>query len=101
MDREQHIISYYESISRASVAMLAAARRKDWNGVLAAERDCALVIEKLKGLGNLCPNDPTLRQRKLEIIRQLLARDAEVRYLTEPWLHRLDSYLGRGASAKR
>jgi flagellar protein FliT len=101
MDRENFIIAHYESISNATAEMLEAARRNDWDGVVAAERDCARIIEKLKELGDLAPRDPSLRHRKAEIIRKVLADDAEVRYLTEPWLRQLEGYLRSSGTSKK
>jgi len=92
-DRENRIIACYEMISRATGRMLVAARENDWNNVVAAENECSLVIDELKKLGDLVPSDLLLRQRKAAIVRKVLADDAEIRNLTQPWLRKLDGYL--------
>jgi flagellar protein FliT len=92
-DRESRIIACYEMISHATGKMLAAARENDWNKVISAENECSLIIDELKKLGDLAPSDLLLRQRKAEIIRKVLADDAEIRNLTQPWLRKLDGYL--------
>ena len=37
--------------------------------------------------------EPNIHKRKVEIIRQVLADDAEIRNLTEPWMQRLQHLL--------
>jgi len=101
MQREHCIINCYESMSQATGDMLAAARRNDWDKLVSAEQDCARIIEKLKGLGDLNPVDPQLRQRKTDIIRKVLADDAEIRNLTQPWLRQLEGYLKSSGTSKK
>ncbi|MES2354461.1 MAG: flagellar protein FliT [Pseudomonadota bacterium] len=101
MEREHHIISCYESMSLATTDMLAAARRNDWDGVIAAERNCSQIVENLKRLGDLVPTDPQLRQRKLEIIIKVLADDAEIRNLTQPWLQQLEVFLKNAGTTRK
>ena len=101
MEKEQFIIAHYESMSLASTSMLNAARRNDWDSVIKAEKDCAKIIEELKTLGDLVPQDPLLRQRKAEIIRKVLAEDKEIRDLTQPWLNELESFIKSANTSKR
>jgi flagellar protein FliT len=88
-------LSYYESIGRVSEMMLCAARAGDWNALIDAEHCCAALIARLQlidpGTGDL--DAPGLR-RKEQIIRRVLAEDAEIRDITQPWLHELDLQLG-------
>jgi flagellar protein FliT len=100
-DRESRIIACYEMISHATGRMLVAARKNDWNTVVSAESECSLIIDELKKLGDLVPSDLVLRQRKAEIIRKVLADDAEIRNLTQPWLRKLDGYLQSASSHKK
>lgn len=101
MEQEKFIISCYESMSAASGEMLEAARKNDWDSLIAAERVCAQIVEKLKALDNVVPNDPQLRQRKAEIIRKVLAEDAEIRSLTEPWMKQLEGFLQSAGKSKK
>jgi len=101
MERENYIISCYESMSTASGEMLAAARRNDWDSMIAAERVCAQIVEKLKAMDNVVPNNPQLRQRKAEIIRKVLAEDAEIRNLTQPWLQQLEGFLKNAGTTRK
>lgn len=101
MEKEKFIISHYESMSLASTSMLNAARRSDWDSVAAAEKDCARIIEELKTLGDLVPQDPLLKQRKAEIIRKVLAEDKEIRDLAQPWLNELESFIKSASTNKK
>ena len=93
MNTENAIIDHYESMAVSMEKMLAAARRNDWDGVIAEEQICGQIIQKLKGMGDLAPRDPQLRKRKAEIIRKVLSDDAEIRNLADPWMRRLEGYL--------
>jgi len=93
------LLDCYEAIADASGGMLAAARRSDWNGLVAAERDCAASIDLLKSVQECAPPlDPAGRRRKVAILRKVLANDAEIRTLTQPWLARLQDMLSATAT---
>ena len=88
------VIDCYEQIAMASGTMLAAARGRDWDGLVAAERDCAASVVRLKSAQECArPLDPVDRRRKVAILRKVLANDAEIRTLTQPWLARLQELL--------
>ena len=92
--QEQRILGYYESIGRLSRTMVAAAECADWESLAAAERRCARVIERLEAFGEaeaqLCASG---RRRRMAILRDVLADDAQIRRHTEPALDRLDFML--------
>ena len=44
---------------------------------------------------------PALQRRKAEIIRNVLAADAEIRNITEPWMQQLQHILGSAARTHR
>ncbi len=92
-DAERNIISCYESIALVSARMLEAARAGAWDDLLAAEADCARQIEALRQLGAGAPMSEAARARRVELLRRILADDAEVRALTQPWLATLDQFL--------
>ena len=88
------LIDCYEQIAMASGSMLAAARSRDWDGLVAAERECAASVVRLKSAQECAqPLDAVARRRKVAIIRSVLANDAEIRALTQPWLARLQELL--------
>ena len=99
---EHEILSRYEAIAQTTCRMLDAARIADWEGLVVHERVCAGLIEELKAAGDdrrSLSREAALRKR--QIIRRLLADDAEIRNLTQPWLTKLESILRTGANQRR
>ena len=88
----QDIMHHYETIGELSAAMLAAARNSDWDGLAEAQQRCASAVDWLRVSGSPALNAQQ-RQRKHEIILRVLAEDAEVRSLAEPWMAELDQLL--------
>lgn len=86
-------IAAYESMAEASRNMLIAARCSDWDTVIELERECAALIATLRA-HTLTPLDQASRARKLFIVRALLADDAEIRHLAEPWMADLQRFIG-------
>jgi flagellar protein FliT len=99
---EHDIIGRYEAIAQTTCRMLDAARVSDWEGLVAHERMCAGLIAELKAAGDdkrALSREGTARKR--QIIRKLLADDAEIRNLTQPWLAKLETLLRAGANQRR
>ena len=90
---EHQIVEQYARMAEISGRMRLAAYADDWDAVCDAEKECARVIGELSALGDLAPTDPVLRRQKLELMRRVLADDAEIRLLTQPWLKKLDQLL--------
>jgi flagellar protein FliT len=99
------MLEHYESIAAATQAMLDAARRSDWDALHAAEAECARRIERLKRLqaatGAETAFDAAARRRRHALLCRMLAHDAEIRALTQPWLAKLEAFLGRGPARGR
>jgi flagellar protein FliT len=88
------ILSIYESILSVTSEMLEAARGAEWDRLIERERACRILVEQLKQMAEDGPLDDLARRRKAEIIRKVLADDAEIRNITEPELARLSEALG-------
>lgn len=91
----EEIIGTYENILAVTAQMLDAARDADWDLLVNREQECRQLVESLMDTRN--ENDialePQVRRRKVEIIRKVLADDAEICNLTEPWMQRLQHLL--------
>jgi flagellar protein FliT len=87
------VIEIYEALAAASSRMLAAARAQDWDGLLAAESDCARLVERARAQPEPATLGSEERQRKRDIIRRMLAEDAEIRSRLQPWMAQLDQLL--------
>lgn len=85
------LIEHYKAIAASSRRMLDAARRDDWDQVGREEDRCRLLIS---GLKQAATDDPPIgRRQRLALLRAMLADDAEIRDLSEPWLKQLEALL--------
>lgn len=94
------ILAHYESIRQASHQMLEAARRSDWDAVAREEAHVGSLIASLRAAGDarkILIGEG--RKRRFEILRHVLADDAEIRNLAQPWLRQVDANLGTGPGA--
>ena len=92
--REDNWLGYYEAIETASADMLNAARTGDWDTVVKLEGACAVLIAQLKHAAKqraLGPDEAALKSR---IMHRILANDAEIRNLAEPWINDLGRMVG-------
>lgn len=94
-------IAAYETILAITGQMLEAARNGDWDSLVALERDCKKLVEQLIAENGGPPLSSEFQQRKAEIIRKVLADDAEIRNITEPWMARLQNILGNTTREQR
>jgi flagellar protein FliT len=98
----QQLIGTYERILDIADAMLSAAREDDWDRVGALEQRCRGEVERLIALGEGGPPLPQpLRERKLQIVRRVLADDAEIRRIAEPRMAELEQLFGQAWNERR
>ncbi|HQR21427.1 MAG TPA: flagellar protein FliT [Burkholderiaceae bacterium] len=90
-------IHHYEAIAASSRRMLDAARRDDWDQVSREEDRCRALISGLKQAG-AADGVPIGRRQRLALLRAMLADDAEIRELSEPWLKQLEALLNGRSS---
>lgn len=91
----------YERIAALTAAMLAAARRGEWDELLQLEAECKAVFAALVAAPATAALPPAVARRKAELIQQVLADDAEIRHLVEPWMAELGQWLGSARSSHR
>jgi flagellar protein FliT len=84
------LIQCYEAIADASRLMLGAAHADDWDEVVRLEDRCRVLIEHLKQVARRQPLGAAEQRRRIELLRAILANDAEVRRRAEPWLQQLE-----------
>lgn len=78
--------------------MVRAARDGDWNEVFRVEEMCSCLIAELNAVKESEYLSEHEEKRKRALLRSILADDAEIRNLNEPWLSRLSSWLGMPAT---
>lgn len=93
-------IAVYEDIAAATARMLESAQRADWDGLVAAEAQCAAHIERARAL-DTAPLGVEERQAKARLIRRMLAHDAEIRTCVQPWMKRVEELLATSARRTR
>lgn len=82
------VLSMYENIAGLSSKMVVAAQMSDWDGLNRMENQCA--AESVPALTGLPALDGSARQRKIDLLKQILANDRAIRDVTEPWMGRLN-----------
>ena len=95
-------IDLYVSIAEASHNMVNAARASNWDELVAAEKECARRVAALRAHQQSASGtaDAVDEKRRIDILGEILAHDAEIRELTSPWLKQLDQFLA-GSSRER
>lgn len=93
MNNSSEIIVIYESILAITGQMLKAAQSADWENLIALEQECRGLTRKLMINNANKMLDGETRQRKQKIIQRILADDAEIRILTQPWMAQLQNIL--------
>lgn len=96
---ERSLMAHYEAIAQASHAMLAAARADDWVRVSALEAECRTLIARLQHESHDVALSADEQRRRVHLLREILADDAEMRARSEPWLQELEALL-RGGTAR-
>ncbi len=101
MMNSPQIITIYETVLAITGQMLDAARNDDWDRLVALEKDCKKRVEELIAENYGLPLSSQFQQRKAEIIRKVLADDAEIRNITEPWMAQLQNLLGNAGRERK
>lgn len=101
MIESDKMLADYQSISEITGRMLQAARDGAWERLTALEVECRGIVDGLRSAPSEEPSGSSLSRRKAEILRKILADDAAIRSLTEPWLAQLTSMLDGAAASRR
>lgn len=96
------MLDHYEQIAQASQLMLDAARESDWDEVERQEKRCRALVASLKAATATSPVlRPQDNRRRMELLRRMLAADAEIRSRSEPWLAQLEQLISSPRSPAR
>lgn len=93
-------LAIYEALARESARMREAARRSDWEALFDAEAACAALLARLRSAPD-AGLDEAGRTRKRELLRQVLADDAEIRDRLQPELARLSALIAHFDAGRR
>jgi flagellar protein FliT len=90
----------FEYIAQVTAEMVEAARAGEWEKLAGLERHCAAKVAQIRAMQPVrLPSE--MQRQKIELIRKILANDAEIRNFTEPWMERLWSLLGSSRMARQ
>lgn len=101
MDSQQ-ILAVYETIADITDQMVAAARTGDWEQLAALESRCSSQVDIIRK--NEEPKQvlsDLARERKVTIIKKILADDREIRSITEPWMTRLAALMNSTGTERK
>lgn len=83
------VITNYESLSALTGRMRDAAMQEDWDVLVSLEQQCSRQVAAMRPLDTVTALDESSCQRKIQLIKKILADDAEIRNRTESWMGQL------------
>lgn len=84
------VLSMYENIAGMTNQMVSAARASDWDGLSKLEGQCA---SEARGANAVPALSGAPRMRKIDLLKQIMANDREIRNITEPWMTQLSNVM--------
>lgn len=91
------VLDIYEKVATLTAEMRLAAQSHDWERLETLESECSAQVGALKRHENnpeLAQSlSADLKQRKISIIKQILADDRAIREITEPWMTELSKLI--------
>ncbi len=95
------VLRAYAAMAALSHKMVAAAAAADWDGLEALEAQVAEQVAALRGNEARVVLDAGERQQKLDLIKQILDDDRQVRDLTMPWMAQLSKLINNTGTERR
>ncbi len=89
----EEVIAVYESVADITAQMLDAARSGAWDDLVNLENRVAGHVQALAKNEQAVALNGELRNRKIAVIRKILADDKAIRGITEPWMQRLSNLM--------
>ena len=82
------VLSMYENIAGLTSRMVLAAQAGDWDRLAQLETRCA--IEAAATATGVPALQGAQRQRKVDLLKQILANDRAIRDVTQPWMGQIE-----------
>lgn len=98
---DAQIITHYESLSAFTGRMREAAVRGEWDQLIALEQQCSRHVAAMRLVDGVAALDELARQRKIHLIKKILADDAEIRNHTEVWMGQLQRIMQNNRQEQR
>ena len=94
-------ITNYESLSALTGKMRDAATQGEWDALISLEQQCSLQVAAMRSLDSGTALDESSHQRKIQLIKKILADDAEIRNRTESWMGQLQRIMQSNRQEQR
>lgn len=101
MKTSQEILSVYAAMADLTEQMVQAATRSDWESLVLLEQRCAAHVQALREQEPQQPMQGAERERKIDLIRQMLNADRQIRDLTMPWMKQLSKLISSTGTERR
>jgi flagellar protein FliT len=82
------VLAMYENVAGLTSKMAMSARASDWESLGRLENQTAAVSASVAAGAKVPALEGAARQRKIDLLKQILANDRAIRDVTEPWLNR-------------
>jgi len=100
-DAGYQVITNYESLSAITSKMREAAVHGEWDQLIGLEQQCSRQVATMKPVDAVTTLDEPARQRKIQLIKKILADDAEIRNRTETWMGQLQRIIQSNRQEQR
>lgn len=87
------VLANYESLSVLTYQMRDAAEKGEWEQLIALEQQCSRQVATMKPIDASIELDEPSKQIKIQLIKRILANDAEIRSRTQSWMSQLQRIL--------
>lgn len=95
------VIANYESLSALTEQMRTAAVQGEWDQLVGLEQQCSQHVATMKPVDTTAILDESARQRKIQLIKKILADDADIRNRTEVWMGQLQRIMQSNRQEQR
>ena len=85
----ENVISNYESLASLTGQMRNAAVDGEWDVLVGLEQQCRHQVARMRSADRPVTLEEAARQRKIQLIKKILADDAAIRNRTESWMGQL------------
>jgi len=98
---ELHIMQHYEKALALTRGMLEAAQKNEWDRLMELERERATLVDRLRDLDRDPSQDTRERERKRDLLREIMQSDEQIEILTRDWMRELREVLGSISAEQR
>lgn len=94
-------VGNYETLLALTGQMRMAAQEGEWDHLIELEQQCSRQVAAMKPVDERAALDETSRQRKIQLIKQILADDADIRNRTQAWMTQLQHIIQSNRKEQR